>query len=336
MPYNNYEFIFILTSILVVILLSEKSKYIGYKIKLIDYPNKIGIHKNPTSIIGGIILYLFTSCFILLFQYDLTALVWITLFFLVGLIDDYTQLSYKKKIFLILSFTSIFITYDDNLLINKIITEFGTFNLQAEKWYLLNFIITVLSIFVLINAINMMDGHNGICIYAFILYFFFIIFNNQLSQNLENFLFAIILILIILYIYNVNNHLFLGNSGNFILTGIISYYLIKINNTLDSNLRSDQLFLILMFPGLDMTRLFIERLIKNKNPFKGDLNHLHHLLNNRLKSTNNTTLTYCSILSIPFLFLISPIMLIDNIVPILIFLNILFYTAIIIWVKKLI
>ena len=32
-------------------------------------------------------------------------------------------------------------------------------------------------------------------------------------------------------------------------------------------------------PGIDMLRLFIVRLINKKNPFKGDNNHLHHILN---------------------------------------------------------
>ena len=32
----------------------------------------------------------------------------------------------------------------------------------------------------------------------------------------------------------------------------------------------------MMLPGIDMLRLFLERILK-KNPFKGDRNHLHHL-----------------------------------------------------------
>ena len=33
-----------------------------------------------------------------------------------------------------------------------------------------------------------------------------------------------------------------------------------------------------MLPGLDMFRVFIERIFKNKNPFLADRNHLHYLL----------------------------------------------------------
>ena len=34
----------------------------------------------------------------------------------------------------------------------------------------------------------------------------------------------------------------------------------------------------MMIPGIDMFRLFITRLLLKKNPFKGDKNHLHHIL----------------------------------------------------------
>ena len=42
-----------------------------------------------------------------------------------------------------------------------------------------------------------------------------------------------------------------------------------------------------MLPGLDMLRLFIERIFKKKDPFDGDKNHLHHYLikKNSLKKT---------------------------------------------------
>ena len=36
--------------------------------------------------------------------------------------------------------------------------------------------------------------------------------------------------------------------------------------------------ILFMYPGLDMFRLFIQRLLKKKNPFKADMSHIHHLL----------------------------------------------------------
>ena len=49
-------------------------------------------------------------------------------------------------------------------------------------------------------------------------------------------------------------------------------------------------------PGLDMFRLFVERILKNKNPFKGDNNHLHHILLKNLGFFKTTVLIQLLIL----------------------------------------
>ena len=44
--------------------------------------------------------------------------------------------------------------------------------------------------------------------------------------------------------------------------------------------------LLLLYPGLDLIRLFFIRILNGKHPFSKDLNHIHHLLlkrNNYLK-----------------------------------------------------
>ena len=40
----------------------------------------------------------------------------------------------------------------------------------------------------------------------------------------------------------------------------------------------------MIVPGLDMVRLFIQRLI-SKNPLYGDRQHIHHLISKRFKNT---------------------------------------------------
>ena len=35
---------------------------------------------------------------------------------------------------------------------------------------------------------------------------------------------------------------------------------------------------MLLYPGIDLIRLFFFRLIRKKNPFKGDRKHIHHIL----------------------------------------------------------
>jgi len=45
----------------------------------------------------------------------------------------------------------------------------------------------------------------------------------------------------------------------------------------------DEIFILMMMPGIDMARLFIERGLKKKNPLTADGNHFHHILLKRFK-----------------------------------------------------
>jgi UDP-GlcNAc:undecaprenyl-phosphate GlcNAc-1-phosphate transferase len=142
----------------------------------------------------------------------------------------------------------------------------------------------------------MIDGHNGICviysIYCFV--YLFLLSNNNLNE-----IFLIILpTLFVITYFNLKNKMFLGNSGSFLLSGILSYYLI-INNNYYDKISVEKIFLLLIIPGLDMFRLFITRINNHKNPFSADRNHLHHLLLNNNKNYNHKYLIYFLILIIP-------------------------------------
>ena len=137
---------------------------------------------------------------------------------------------------------------------------------------------TILCILLLINALNMFDGINlqvgSYCI---------IIFGIFIFKNLFTSLSIILILSILLYLYfNFKNKSFLGDIGTQILAFLISYILIKSYNY-ENAFRPEEIFVILSIPGLDMFRLFLFRLIKGKNPFQPDRNHIHHILLNKLK-----------------------------------------------------
>ncbi len=117
------------------------------------------------------------------------------------------------------------------------------------------------------DGINLQSGIFSIFLFLSIGYF----------SNLFFFLFCIIVTLIIFLFYNYRSKIFLGNSGAFLLSFVISYFLIRIFN-FDKKIYSDQILFLLIHPGFDMLRLFFVRLVNNKNPFLADKNHFHHNL----------------------------------------------------------
>ena len=76
----------------------------------------------------------------------------------------------------------------------------------------------------------------------------------------------------------------MGNNGTHLVGYILSFLLIKIYNSTEVFIYADEIFILMMLPGIDLIRLFFKRINKNKNPFHGDLDHLHHILSLKFKN----------------------------------------------------
>tara|TARA_E500000178_G_C17023275_1_gene756651 strand:+ start:1734 stop:2732 length:999 start_codon:yes stop_codon:yes gene_type:complete len=192
-------------------------------------------------------------------------------FFLIGVYDDKYHLNYQIKIFLFCLIIYICLSLDPGLIIKKI--EF-TF---TDKVYFLGNLskfFTILCIFIFINALNLYDGidlQSGLYI--------FIIFFTLGTLTSEIFFFYLLIPTLLFLILNQKKEIFMGDNGTILVGFLISYFVIKTYKT--SIILSDEIFILMMLPGIDMLRLFLFRTIKGKNPFIGDSNHIHHLLVNK-------------------------------------------------------
>ena len=132
--------------------------------------------------------------------------------------------------------------------------------------------------------------------------------------------------MIILGILNFRNKIFLGDSGSYLLGGMIGTSFIYQYKNFENFFYGDEIFLILFVPAIDMLRLFILRLFNKKNPFKGDLNHLHHLVNNFTNNQNKTiilTLILCIIPATLLIFKLNSIFVL--IINLIIYISLIFY-----------
>lgn len=255
-----------------------------------DYPNKIRkLHKKKVFLGGGLLIIFNLIILVTFIFFDLSLdekyfyslrsyisffIVPVFLFFL-GYFDDKWNLSANLRLVLVAIIVYFAITIDNELLITKV--EFYS----LEKFfYLQHFAIpfTILCFLLFINSFNMFDGINlQAGFYSF--FIFLILYLNQVMQLLSLFFLLIISLFLIL---NYFNKIFLGESGSILLSYYISYFLIKSYNV-EKIFLADQIFVLLLFPGLDMIRLFFFRIAKGKNPFFADANHIHHLLLNQVK-----------------------------------------------------
>ena len=118
-----------------------------------------------------------------------------------------------------------------------------------------------------------------------------------------NYLFLVpVITSLFLFIYfNLKSKIFLGDSGNYFLSTLLGS-LIILNNNFHKNFLAEEIFILLMLPGIDMLRLFLTRIKNNQNPLVGDRKHLHHFLLNKFNKSN-TTLVYFLLFITPIFFL---------------------------------
>ena len=249
------------------------SKYIN----LLDIPDKKRkIHSNITPKSGGIVIFLFAiNYFIVKFlneQISLSLLISIIisclLIFIIFLVDDLKDINANLRLILVALILLFFFMINETVLIKelKFISIAMTPNLNKTDLFF-----SILCVLLLINAVNLMDGINGLCVGHFIIWLFILNTEHLLIQYL------IYTPLLVLIYFNLKGKIFLGNTGSILIGFIISISIIT-QYKFQKNLYIEDIFIYLMIPGLDMFRLFIKRIINKKNPFSADQNHLHHLL----------------------------------------------------------
>ena len=278
---NNLVIIFalILANILIINIVL-KSAHIINLYDIPDFSRKI--HKKKIPLVGGI---LFFSNILLYLIYYLAfndgELFFVTkkellafylgsvLIFFIGFYDDKYNLKANTKLIPLSIISLLIISVGDKFILNKINFYFydNTINLnEFSKLF------TIFCFIVFLNAFNMIDGINGLSSTYFIISIVYLI---VVTGN--NLFYLFLLIPSIFFLYNnFKNKIFLGDNGSLLLAFILSCLFIKTHN--ESLIKADQIVLIMLLPGLDMTRVAITRLIKKKHPFNPDNTHLHHIL----------------------------------------------------------
>ena len=130
--------------------------------------------------------------------------------------------------------------------------------------------------------------------------------NTIYYLNIKDFIYLIIFLnLSLIIIHNLKGQHFLGDAGSLMLASFIALLTIYLNN-LNINIPNDKtsaesLTIIFLIPILDMLRLFFQRILNKKNPYKADNNHLHHYLIKKF-SLNTSLIIYFLFMNLPIIF----------------------------------
>ncbi len=263
-------------------------KYISEFLQIYDLPSENKVHKIKTACTGGIYILINVVLFLILAKlyeiesfFDGISYRQLTIFLfaiicllLIGVLDDKYKLSPNIKIVLFLLIFSIFVIFDSKSIITVFNLSFTIYSPHLN--YTQALIFGIFCYFSFLNAFNMFDGINFQSIFYSIIFFLFIMIKYEFDPFMIVLLFSLISILFL----NLKNLIFLGNNGTNFLSFIISYFVIDLYN--NKQLYADEVLLLMLIPGIDMIRMVFERLRIGKNPFSGDLSHIHHLLNKKL------------------------------------------------------
>ena len=286
-----------------VVLLSGLLTYFTQKMfvyyKRFDDFNHRSSHKTLATRTGGIgifaTLLIISSYYyfnkIELFDYSL--FIPLGIMFIVGVYDDLYNADFKLKFLLQIIVAKIIIDQ------GYAITNYhGLFGLYEVPWILAQ-LSTLFVFLVIINAINFIDGIDGLAITEVIKTIMLIEFFSASATILTPLGILVVLGLLPLYYFNFkkSRKVFLGDGGSLLLGTIISIYIFYIlgnEYTLKAGFQINKtLFavLVILYPLLDLLRVFVLRIKEGKSPFEADLKHLHHVLLKKTKKHFTTVLS---------------------------------------------
>jgi UDP-GlcNAc:undecaprenyl-phosphate GlcNAc-1-phosphate transferase len=307
---KQYVFTILLTAA-VTFVLSWAVWRLSLKYKLYPGIRERDVHKTPTPRLGGIAMFLgVVAAFAVSSQHPFFAIVWsqphevyallgaTALIVVVGVLDDLWDLDWTIKL-------------GAQFLAAGVIAWFGKLQIYTlplggmtifSSWA--SFALTVFSIVVVMNAVNFIDGLDGlvagVCLIAnavFFAYSYMLVRDTGESSffNLASFIAAVLIGACIGFLpLNWSPaRLFMGDAGALMLGLLMACSAIAITSNFDPAMMGDndqfgrsQLLgafipillpvVVVLLPLLDFGLAVVRRMSKGKSPFSPDRKHLHH------------------------------------------------------------
>ena len=270
--------------------------------KLYDIPNERKVHKNAVPRLGDIsffpsmlMAFLLTLTFLPLEDrnslsvniWSATFLIGLLIIYITGIVDDLIGLNATSK-FLVQIASASLLPFA-GLYINNFYGLFGIYEIP----YLVGVPLTIFTLVFIDNAINLIDGIDGLAaglsLLALVGFLAYFIQYNVFTHTYSILVAGIIGALVAFSYFNLlgdtehNTKIFMGDSGSLSLGFTLGFLTIKcvMDNTLVWPTRPEAIAVpltLLFVPIADVVRVTIYRLIHHKPLFRADKNHIHHKL----------------------------------------------------------
>ncbi len=288
-----YALFISLVTLIIVILLTQKYQF------FIDNSNSKkpqNFHDKSTPRAGGIGV-LSGILLILTIPFGLKFIPSIFLAFFSGIFEDFhNSLSPKFRLFLqlIAAISAVILT-------GSVVTYLG---LGISMPYWLGVIFSVFAIVGMMNAINIIDGFNGLAsgVILFILASFSFVISHHNCDNILSIIYVIAGATMGFFILNFpKGKIFLGDGGAYLLGFIVAILGIYLVSTYE-DISPWYIIAIFIYPVWEVLFSIGRRVLFGHSALAADANHLHTLIYKHI--TKNNPLTSLFILSATFPFMV--------------------------------
>ncbi|MFY7815224.1 MAG: glycosyltransferase family 4 protein [Chryseobacterium taeanense] len=255
------------------------------KLKLVDVPNARKVHQTAIPLIGGLVIGLIVILLIgasgdRSWKEILPIIITSYIMLFVGTLDDKTDIRAIYKLGIQIS-VSVVIAISGT----RITSLYGLFGIYEINIYV-QYFLTVLIITAAVNAFNLIDGIDGlaggVAGIGFGLFSIIMMIQGNFGLARIGILFIGSIVAFLKYNLSKKNKVFLGNSGSLFLGYLLiclGIYITKFDSS-TSNFPYGIFFILFVFtiPVIDSARVYADRILRGKSPFKADKTHIHHHL----------------------------------------------------------
>lgn len=259
---------------------------------IVDNPDARKLQKEPIPVLGGVAVafsILAATAVGGIFcdmskVYPLTGIMMIMLY--IGVMDDILGLSPRLRL-LIEILVVLALIYTTGFAVDDLHGLWGIGRLPQG----LAVCLTVFAGVGIINAINMIDGVNGLCSgYCIMVCAVFGVFFASFGGTAGAFFAATCIGALIPFlchnIFGLKSKMFIGDGGTLLMGTVMTYFVIYClhGDMAAETARNENLGLVpftlsvLAVPVFDTLRVMTVRMLRGRSPFAPDKSHLHHLL----------------------------------------------------------
>lgn len=246
-------------------LLIDDKSYSDHK-KLIENIN------NAVPLCGGVVIF---TCSLIFFQDLIYLNIFGFLLLMIGIFSDNNKISSPSlRILLQLVIFIIFIIFTNLNLIDLRIDFLN--ELLSIK--LISIIFTTFCILVLVNGTNFLDGLNTLVVgYYILICSFLLVLSNNYNLIINDNIILLLIFLIVVYLFNFFGKFYLGDSGSYLISFYMAYFVIEfvLNN---QSVSPYLICLFLWYPAFENLFSIIRRFNSKKGIHLPDQTHLHQML----------------------------------------------------------